>query len=139
MSVILKSVEDPRDNLEKAGKYELWQFAVANGLNDVTYDTPSILVRKKLRALGLVNINIPDRPLGSPIPTVYGADPQKAVAPVKQSTEVNEISAEDLLEMEAQVKPVAQMSMTELRSECKRRGIKMVRTDNLRTLREKLG
>jgi hypothetical protein len=30
------------------------------------------------------------------------------------------------------------LSMGELRAECKRRGIKMVRTDNLKSLREKL-
>lgn len=131
--------EDPRDNLEKAGKYEIWQFAKANGVLEITYETPSILARKILRAKGLVNIRVADRPIGSDLPTVYNSDAPAISSVTIKSSETREINADDLLMAEyQQQKSPRSMTMTELRTACKSRGIKMARTDNLRTLREKL-
>lgn len=131
--------EDPRSNLEKASRYELAQLAKKLGFDDITYDTPQPLQVKKLRERGVTDINIPERILGDSRPLVYNTDKVEK-APAKP-TEARSMTAEELLEQEFNAdrpKTPAQMGMTELRSECKRRGIKMARTDNLRTLREKL-
>lgn len=132
--------EDPRGNLEKASRYELAQLAKKLGFTDITYDTPQPLQVKLLRQRGITDIDIPERVLGDIRPLVYNTD---QVQPVKaQKTEAKSMTADELLEQEyrqQQPKTPAEMSMTELRSECKRRGIKMARTDNLKTLREKLG
>lgn len=130
--------EDPRGNLEKASRYELAQLAKRLGFSDITYDTPQPLQVKMLRSRGVTDIDIPERILGDIRPIVYNTD---AVQPVQaQKTEAKSMTADELLEQEYQKpKTPAEMSMTELRSECKRRGIKMARTDNLKTLREKLG
>lgn len=130
--------EDPRGNLEKASRYELAQLAKRLGFSDITYDTPQPLQVKMLRSRGVTDIDIPERILGDIRPIVYNTD---AVQPVQaKKTEAKSMTADELLEQEYQKpKTPAEMSMTELRSECKRRGIKMARTDNLKTLREKLG
>ena len=134
--------EDQRGSLEKASRYELAQLAKKLGFTDITYDTPQPLQVKMLRSRGVMEIDIPERILGDTRPIGYNTDPGKT-APAKQ-TEAKSMTAEELLEQEylqsaPQVdKPASQMTMTELRSACKRRGIKMARTDNLNTLREKL-
>lgn len=132
--------EDPRGSLEKASRYELAQLAKKLGFTDITYDTPQPLQVKMLRARGVMEIDIPERILGDIRPLVYNTDPVQP-AP-EQKTEAKSMTAEELLEQEFRQrapKTVSQMTMTEMRSECKRRGIKMARTDNMNTLREKLG
>ncbi len=131
--------DDPRSSLEKASRYELAQLAKKLGYADITYDTPQPLQVKMLQARGVTNIDIPERVLGDIRPLVYNTDAVQPAPAVK--TENSSITAEQLLEQEfLQQKPkaVSELSMTELRSECKRRGIRMARTDNLKTLREKL-
>lgn len=133
--------EDPRGSLEKASRYELAQLAKKLGFTDITYDTPHPIQVKMLKARGVMEIDIPERILGDIRPVVYNTDPVQP-APA-QKTEAKSMTADELLEQEfRQNKPdktASQMNMTEMRSECKRRGIKMARTDNLKTLREKLG
>lgn len=120
-------IEDPRSGLERASRYELCQLAAANGITEITYecglDLKSII--EILRSKGVHSIKVPDRPLGIYKPVLLGLEDQPRTEPVKSEP----------VKMD---KPVKQMSMTELRSECKRRGIKMARTDNMNTLREKL-
>lgn len=122
----LLKIEDPRDPLGKASRFELCQLAKAHGIAEITYgcglQLPDMV--KILHEKGVHSINIPDRPLGVYKPVVLNADdvaPQQP-APVAQP----------------EPKPVSEMNMTEMRKECKRRGIKMERTDNLHTLRAKL-
>lgn len=126
---LLKS-EDPRDSLMKASRYELCQLAHAHGISDVCYEKDMTLeeIVSTLRKNGINEIKIPDRPLGIYKPVLLGAD--------GPPIEPKQVFVEAVKEV---TKSVPEMNMTELRKECKRRGIKMIRTDNLETLRMKLG
>lgn len=128
MSLILHKAEDPRDTLSKASRYELCQVAAAHGIREVNYSAELTLEEmvKILRNKGVTDIKIPDRPLGLYKPVVLGLDGPPLATMEEPAPEQPET-------------PVAQMGIRELRSECKRRGIKMARTDNLHSLREKLG
>ena len=64
MTLVLNKIDDPRDNLEKARRMELYRFAKEHGL-DVTEEMPAILIRYELRRRGLTNIKIPVRILGA--------------------------------------------------------------------------
>jgi hypothetical protein len=129
---LLTSV-DPRDNLEKAKRMELFRFARQNGIKEIEEAMPAMLMRKILRSRGMTNIRVPDRPLASTRPTSMEA---------MTTSQVNVIDAETDLERqymaEKQASDFDAMPMNELRAECKRRGIKMSRTDNLQSLRDKL-
>ena len=134
MSAQLLRIDDPRDKLEKATRDELYDFARAQGVTDITEDMPAILMRRILRSKGKTNIDIPNRPLGSNPGVV--APPDKA----QDVVAVPEITAEEDLMRQYQAAKVApaEMTMGQMRAECKRRGIKMARTDNMDTLRAKL-
>lgn len=127
---ILK-VEDPRDPLRKASRYELCQLAKMHGIKEISYGCDMQLPQmiEMLHERGIHTITIPERPLGVQKNTIYNADDIIAKVPDKVPA-----PAEPIAE-----KSVSDMNMTEMRKECKRRGIPMVRTDNLKTLREKLG
>lgn len=130
----LLNITDPRDNLEKAHRLELVKFANENGLREISEHMPAILIRKKLRAAGIVNIRLPERTLGQIAPSVsFGGE---AIT----DRSVNEINADDDLERQfnASKPDYKAMKMNELRSECKRLGIKMDLRDNLESLRNKL-
>lgn len=134
MTAQLLRIDDPRDALSKAKRYELYQFARANGLNEVTEDMPAILIRSKLRAAGKTDIKIPKRTLGKV------EFPDQAVT----SDQANAVDAEaDLArQFEATQEPVksfSEMSRAELAKECKARGIKFERTDKKEKLLERLG
>jgi hypothetical protein len=129
---LLTSV-DPRDNLEKAKRMELFRFARQNGIKEIEEAMPAMLMRKILRSRGMTNIRVPDRPLASTRPTNMEA---------MTTSQVNVIDVETDLERqymaEKQAADYEAMPLNELRAECKRRGIKMARTDNLQSLRDKL-
>lgn len=126
----LLKIEDPRDPLNKASRYELCQLAKAYGIAEITYGSALQLpdMVKILHERGIHDIKIPERPLGVYTPVVLNADEVEKTAPQPAA------AADPVIET-----PVSDMNMTEMRKECKRRGIKMARTDNLSTLREKLG
>lgn len=135
----LLSTEDPRDNLQKATRWELIDFAKANGI-DVPQDAPAIYTMKVLRSRGLTNIKIPDRPLG--LYTGKGDALTESPA-VMSDAEVTTANAEDDLirQYEKQKKEeadVSNMSIQQVRRACKERGILISRRDNLQTLRAKL-
>ena len=135
----LLTTEDPRDNLQKATRWELVEFAKANGI-DLDENTPAIVSAKILRDRGLTNIKIPDRPLGLYVGTKHEAMVDHSVSVPGEVT----INAEDDLvrQYEQQQKAkaeVSKMTIGQLRVACKERGIKMSRRDNMQTLREKLG
>lgn len=128
--MILNKIEDPRDNLEKARRPELFAFAQANRVPEiVTEDMPAVVMRTILRNKGLSRISIPRRPLGLPV--------QAQMEPGQKVQEVD--AAADLArQWQAESKPVSEMGITDLRKACKERGIKMERRDNMQTLRAKL-
>jgi len=133
----LLSQVDPRDNLQKATRFELVDFAKANGIA-VPEDAPAIYTMKILRARGLTNIKVPDRPLGLYANSGETLTETNSSAIVEGDTP----NADDDLirQYEAQKKQpdVSQLTMGELRVLCKSRGIKMARTDTMQTLKEKL-
>lgn len=156
----LKTIDDPRDSLAKARRWELEQYAKANGVTEIQPGMPAIVMRNILRSRGLTRIPVPARPLGQqnqPKPRLMYKNgilqqPQPPLPrPEPQSKGVEANADDDLArqfgleritsEEKAKLFPdklVADMKITELRQECKRRGIKMARTDNMPALREKL-
>lgn len=134
----LLTIEDPRDNLQKATRWELIDYAKANGI-DVPGDAPAIYTMKVLRSRGLTNIKIPHRPLGMNA----GAGDVMTDAALGEGADVTVANADDdfIRQFEAQKQEetdIDKMLMPQLRMACKAKGIKMARTDNLKTLREKL-
>jgi hypothetical protein len=121
----LRSIIDPRDSLEKATRWELIDFAKANGI-DVPDDAPALYTMDILRAHGLTNIKVPDRPLG-----LYAGSGIESKPDAK----------DDFLrqyEAEKKGQDVSAIPMHQLRSLLKSKGIKFSRKDKLQTLREKL-
>lgn len=137
--MILNKIDDPRDALSRARRMELFRFAQAQGISDIVQEMPASLMRRMLRARGLTNIRIPPRMLGAQ--NASGSSQQAG-----PDHKVNEIDADDDLARQFQEQQKAKqaapaagkMSMNELRAECKARGIKMDRRDNMETLRAKL-
>ena len=128
---------DPRDNLQKATRWELIDYAKANGI-EVPEDAPAIYTMKLLRARGLTNIKIPDRPLG-----LYANNGSALSDNTVAVSEGDTPNADDDLirQYESQKKEeqdTSKMTVGQLRTACKARGIKMSRTDNMQTLKEKL-
>lgn len=152
--LVLKSIEDPRDNLQKAKRSELYAFAQQNGVKEIDHDgMPAELMRTILRSKNLTNIAIPRRVLGQPEPRQL-RNSNGAPLSVAQQT-----PAENVVEMDATAdlmrqyqaerarqaepassaaKPYEQMTRAELAKTCKARGIAMSRTDKKETLMEKL-
>jgi hypothetical protein len=136
----LTKIYDPRDELDKANRDELFQFAQSRGIQEIDEKmfmgaNAAIMMRKVMRQKGIINIKIPPRQLGMP---------QGAIA-AEPSGET--ITAEEMAERDytaqraAPVVPAAtveKMSIQEMRKECTKRGIHMDRTDNIAKLREKL-
>lgn len=117
MSLILKNIDDPRDNLDKAHRLELVRYANARGMDEVTEQMPAILIRKQLRAKGFTDIKIPQRTLGMMQPGTNlesnGAAEPKTKAPIVASPPPQgvEVDAADDLERQfaatVKVKPRA--------------------------------
>lgn len=137
--LVLRSIDDPRDALEKARLPELLKFAADNGVEiPAQFQDKAIIIRQLLRQRGLTRIKIPARVLGMP----------NAGDPVVPDGPVNEVNfAEDLMRqvMAAPAPPPPApparsgvSEIAELRKECKRRGIKTARTDKLADLRARL-
>lgn len=127
---------DPRDTLEKARRMELFKFAQANGVTDITHDWAAKDMRTRLRQLGLTNIPIPERVFGMPEP----------VRMLNSSGKPAQISAPKTVAPAPPVpvtpsqpaQPYEQMTRAELAKTCKARGISMARTDKKEMLMEKL-
>lgn len=116
--MLLNKIEDPRDNLSKASRFELCRLAEERGIKEVHYSADMTLeqMAELLRSKNVHDIALPDRPLGVYKPVVINAD----AAPKPE-------------------KSVSDMTIIELRSACKARGIKIARKDTMETLRSKLG
>lgn len=133
MSAILKSIDDPRDALERARRPELVRFARANGVEGITSDMPAILIRRKLRDRGLTKISVPLRLLGQvETPTIVETQPSERGAVVDAAADLERQFAAQA------TKSPDQMSILELGAEMKRLNIKRDRRDNMATLRAKI-
>jgi len=134
----LLSITDPRDNLEKANRDELARFAREKGISEIKDEMPAILMRKILRGRGLVNIAVPNRPLG------FYEGGKNYGGEAITDTQISSVNSDDVLEQgwQHEQKPEVvspnDMGIRELRKECKRRNIRMARTDNIQSLRAKL-
>lgn len=138
--IVLKSIDDPRDALERARLPELLKFAAANGVViPREFHDKAIIVRRILRSKGLTRINVPLRVLGMP----------HAGQQIEPSEPVNTTDFADDLMRQVRAAPPAPEApaprpvkgvaeIAELRKECKRRGIKVARTDKLADLKAKL-
>lgn len=138
MSITLNKIFDPRDNLEKARRKELENFAKANGISDVRPGMPAPLMRKILRQMGLTGIPVPRHRFlgGPPDMAVQNRPDQNRIEP--QNAKGEEIDATALLEREWSKPDFNSMSIIELRRECKSRGIKLARTDKMTDMVRKL-
>lgn len=143
MSLQLLTITDPRDNLQKARRRELVAFANQNGLHNITEEWPADLIRRELRRKNLTQIRVNAPKLGAP-----PARPGSSVAPSAPmpapGEQVPEIDADDdlarqFLSNKPQPKARPLDERTRLMRECKVKGIKTVRTDNVATLKAKLG
>lgn len=152
--MILNKIDDPRDNLAKARRWELQQFAEANGVTEIKAEMPAMLIRGILRAKGLTQIPVPDRPLGQmnqPHPRPMYKNGLAAAQPTARTKQDQaqgaEISAEADLERQFRsAKPPPRKRLVErpkskinaMRDECKRLGIHMDRRDRMPDLERKI-
>lgn len=138
--MILNKIDDPRDPLAKATRHELQAFAKSIGHFDFNFNgvqcradlAPANITRAYLRSIGKTNIRTNAPPLGA-----------SARAPETTATNVPQVSADaDLArQFASQMEPEPEQrpkTIGELRSECKRLGIKLDRRDNMNTMREKI-
>jgi len=139
--VRITRIEDPRDNLEKADRDQLYRFAVRMGVKEIDDrmymgGNAASLMRMILRQRGYTNIGVPQHQLGMPRGTSIE---QPSGNPPQMLDDMLKEQLKTALEKPApKAVEVKELTMWELRKECKARGIKMQRTDNLKTLREKL-
>lgn len=144
-TLLLKSIDDPRSPLDKAHRRELYEFAKKHGVAEITDETPAILARHILRQRGLTNIKVPPRILGAQNQPGTGMKYQNQIQDghgAQPSGIEADMIADLARQFATQTRPEAQeakpaLTFNELRSECKRLGIKFGRKDNLATLREK--
>ncbi len=149
----LTKIIDPRDNLARASRDELWDFAKANGVAFDQRTATKGYMERELRSRGLTNIRAAIRFMGAPTGDFF--PPDGGTVTTVEPAKITEVDADaDMVrQMKEQAanpqdwpvdsthdarKHVDDMNQKELRAECKRRGIKMVRTDNMKSLREKL-
>lgn len=130
MSAVLKRIDDPRSNLEKARRFELVAYAHANGLTDVHENMPAMLIRRRLYERNLTRIPVNAPPLGVP------AGVPSAPSPDTPAYEVDAVA--DLERQFKQQSKPAKSGINELRAECKRLGIKLSRRDNMHTMKAKI-
>lgn len=140
---------DPRDPWARARRIEIFRYAQEKGVTEVIEAMPKDVMVKRLKARGIPPPAVPPRPIGaninprsgdtSPNSHHYTAQPQKAAEPVSE-VDASEVLERDWQQQQANppLADVAAMNITQARQECKRRGIKLKRTDNLVTLRAKL-
>lgn len=135
----LLTVIDPRDNLDKARRTELVAHARANGVIDITEQMPAMLIRKKLRALGLERIRIPERVYAQP--SLAARPPlDDDGLPMDAGNSVATDAADDLeRQYQAQApKNPHTMAYNELRRQARMLGVKLNRKDNMAAIKAKV-
>lgn len=134
----LFKIEDPRDSLAKCSRDDLWDYARVKGA-DIYFphgaDTPRDDMILILRNKGCTDIEYIPTVMGRPIkPSPYRELLREKFTARKISTEMPASVGQNV----PIGKSVAEMSRAELAKECKRRGIKMERTDTKQQLAERL-
>lgn len=145
----LQFIDDPRDALNKATRYELFKFARDNGVTEIEEGMPALYMRQVLRSRGLTRINIPDRVLGTP----GGVPGAREIANPSSPADTTTVDAVSDLQRQwmaqkirdeteaAAPKPQTNTEHTtigSLRQAAKAAGIKLVRTDTAEVIRQKL-
>jgi len=141
MGAILQRVDDDRDNLMKMTRDELRDLGKQHGIDlppdlphsDLTSNPQPNMVAI-LRARGIAGRDMSHRVLGSMQPVISELKYRNQIIPKAPPPVIQPQRWED----EREPPPVAEMTMGQLRKECKRLGIKMDRRDNMNTLRDKL-
>ena len=156
-SLQVKKIDDPRDDLDKARRREMLDYAKKNNIQGIKPGMPALMMRRILRGLGINSIPIPRRvlgipepgsaPLGHKPPTPHGIAP---AVPGKQGGPAVD-AGDDLMRqweqqeqtpaalepaVERKASPLAEFQ--EARRLCKERGIPVLRTDKLADLKTKL-
>lgn len=143
--------DDPRDTLAKLTRRELEHLARKEGRADIKPGMPAPLMRARFRERPpsrmprplLAKLGIPQRAVTPPYDDwlrLAFAPEQEFVAPV-EAVEVDALADLERQWSAQAAPPVAEKpknEMAEARAECKRRGIKVERTDKLSDLRAKL-
>ncbi len=142
--MILNKIEDPRDNLEKATRRELFLFAREQKVNEISDEMPAILMRDILRRRGLTRIRVPPRPLGAMNGGHASAGPAVPEANGVEADAIADLArqwAQQARAPEAQepaAPPLATMDINALRRICKAEGIPMGRRDRMPDLVAKI-
>ena len=151
MSLVLHRIDDPRDALSRARRKPLELFARDAAIIEIKAGMPGDLMKCIIRMKGYVERykewaarnRIVNPPLGGekPQPT-NGADENAINADddlMRQWMAQHQTVSEDQpTNSPADRKPVEKMGINELRAECKSRGIKLSRRDNMKSLKDKL-
>lgn len=149
--MLLNRIDDPRSNLDKAKRRELVDFAKSQGITEFTFNgmlfkvddwPPALIMREFLRSRGLTRINPTAPPLGSQVRRRTGYQ-DRMQAPQVQASGIAADAVSDLARQLAQQpkperKVSKEMTINELRAECKKRGIHLGRRDNMKSMREKI-
>lgn len=144
---------DPRDQWAKARRIEVFRYATELGHTKDDYiqeQMPKDMMVKRLKARNVPPPSVPPRPIGAHISARSGdtsPDSHHYNAAKPATSESVSVDAADILERDwkpdlptadAPTTDLAKMSIGELRQACKTRGIKLARTDNMVSMREKL-
>jgi hypothetical protein len=145
MGAILTRIDDPRDNLMKMTRDELYDYGKENGIefpqgrDTPAFDGTSAPVPNMvaiLRARGLPGRDKSYRQLGAPQPLL--SDPPASYSNKILPKTPPPIPSPTWDRDQEPPPPIEKMTMGQMRKECKSRGIKMERRDNMNTLRDKL-
>lgn len=147
--LVLKEILDPRDNLEKANRDQIVQFAERRGIKQIDWRMPATQMRSILRSMNIVDIGLPaahgSREAlqnlafnGQPPDNPPLAKP-KMLEELEREQWAQQAKQAEQIERERSSPPISEMTRAEMAKECKRRGIKMERKDTKEKLAERLG
>lgn len=127
----ITNIDDPRDELSRIRRKPLENYFKATFPERWRAGMAADVMRIILRAEGIFSVpNAPLHRLGASTPTV--------TPPTQSEVDAAEDATERLYKEWEQSMSYDKMGIRDLRKECKSRGIKMKRTDNMETLRAKL-
>lgn len=129
---VLYSV-DPRDKLEKANRDQLYQFAERNGIKEIEWWMAGNQMRSILKKRGIKDLGLPEHQLGQPYGSAQPSGPVQTSSLEEMEQAQWEAQARDVRR-----EPEKNQTRAELAKECKKRGIKMARTDTKEKLLERL-
>ena len=140
--MILNKIDDPRDALQKATRFQLSEFARSIGqfnfnFNGVAFQAdlaPANVTRAYLRSIGKTNIRVVAPALGS-----SGRAPESTggnVTQVNADADLARQFASQTAPAPTAEPPLSEMGINELRKICQGYGIKLGRQANKQSMRE---